>query len=162
MKIWARIQSLSFGQLWKLLVVFLKHPLYILPTIRATKETMETCNILFGDAHFRSGKANAFRHAYWNFMICKNSMKFYKNDQISTNWAEKFTNLYEKVTQNEKLDQIMDFHNNKVGRMVFLKKYDLNKQEITDLLMKMSQKAIKFEETDTLNIDSEQLIYIED
>ena len=47
-------------------------------------------------------------------------MKYAKNKQKSVFWAQKVGDLYEKVTQNEILDQEMDLHNNTTGRILFL------------------------------------------
>ena len=134
MKIWARIKKLSIPQLWHLSVLFLKHPLLIVPTLKATKETFKICNALFENEHHKSNKANAFRHALWNVLICQKSMKWHKNKQKSVFWAQKVTDLYEKVTQNEILDEAMDLHNNTIGRICFLNFLDQNKAEMVTFL----------------------------
>ena len=108
MKLWARINKLSFSQLWQLSVVFLKHPLLIMPTLKATKDTFAICNQLYGNQHHKSNRANAFRHALWNVLICNKSVNTLKNKQKSVFWAQKVTDLYEKVTQNEPMDEAME------------------------------------------------------
>ncbi|EDM45435.1 hypothetical protein SCB49_06497 [unidentified eubacterium SCB49] len=130
MKIWTRIRKLSIRQLWKFSILFLKHPLLIIPTIRATKRTFEICNDHFGNAHHKSNTANAFRHALWNVLICKNTLKSTKNKQKSVFWAQKVSDLYENVTQNKPIEQAMDLHNNAVGRIYFLNLLDKEEQEI--------------------------------
>ena len=70
-------------------------------------------------------------------------MKYAKNKQKSVFWAQKVADLYEKVTQNEILDQEMDLHNNTIGRIFFLNHLEQKEAKIIDLLQKMSQKAQK-------------------
>ena len=123
---------------------------------------MSLCNSLFGKKHQLSTKANAFRHALWNILICRKTLKFTKNENKSVVWAQKFTDLYEKVTKNEYLDEAMDLHNNKVGRKVFLSKKQLKNQEMIRFLLEMKEKAQKIEQIeDVIKFDSE-LVYIID
>ena len=149
MKIWTRIRRLSIAQLWNFSILFLRHPLLIFPTLNATKRTFEICNNHFGKSHNRSNEANAFRHALWNVLICKNSFKRTKNKQKSVFWAQKVGDLYEKMTQNKPLEEAMDLHNNAVGRIYFLNLLDKNEQEIVNFTlekMKNSHKVTKIEE----------------
>ena len=108
------------SQFFKLFLLVTRKPLLIMPTIHATKETMVLCDSLFGMSHHKSNKANASRHAIWNYLLCQKSFKIIKNGQKSANWARKVANLYEKVTNNDVLDEFMDLHNNQIGRKVFL------------------------------------------
>lgn len=134
MKIWSRIKQLSIGQLGKLAIVFLQQPLLIFPTLRATQKTFAICNALYGYEHHKSNKANAFRHALWNVLICKNAFKRTKNKQKSVFWAQKITDLYEKVTNNTILDEAMDLHNNAVGRICFLNLINATEEETIAVL----------------------------
>ena len=85
---------------------------------------------LFGSRHHKSNKANAFRHALWNVLICQKTLKKTNNREKSVIWTKKVTDLYEKVTQNEFLDQLMDLHNNEIGRTLFLDLFDKNEATI--------------------------------
>ncbi|MDB4114171.1 hypothetical protein N9572_01455, partial [Flavobacteriaceae bacterium] len=76
MNLWARIKQLHLGQLIKLSLLFLSRPLYIIPTISATKKTLLICDTLYKQTHHKSNKANAFRHALWNVLICRKVMKY--------------------------------------------------------------------------------------
>lgn len=160
MKIWARIKKLSIPQLWQLSVLFLKHPLLIVPTLKATKKTFQICDSLFGNEHHKSNKANAFRHALWNVLICKKSQKVFKNKQKSVFWTQKLTDLYEKVTQNKFLDEAMDLHNNTIGRICFLNLLDQNEEEIVAFLQKKAENAQKVEKLDNFNKYQNQLVYL--
>tara|TARA_R100000935_G_scaffold36196_1_gene57008 strand:- start:114353 stop:114841 length:489 start_codon:yes stop_codon:yes gene_type:complete len=158
--IWARIRKLSVPQLWHLSVVFLKHPLLILPTLQATKQTFKVCNERFGNEHHKSNKANAFRHALWNVLICQKSIKWLKNKQKSVFWAQKVTDLYENVTQNEVLDEAMDLHNNTVGRICFLNFLNQNEAEMILFLQKKTENAKKVEKIDDFKKYQSQLVYL--
>ncbi len=157
-----RIKKLSSTQLWYFVVLCLKHPLLILPTLKATKQTFQVCNELFGNEHQKSNKANAFRHALWNVLICKKSMKSLKNKQKSVFWGQKVTDLYEKVTQNEPLDEAMDLHNNAIGRMCFLNYLGKNEEEMVVFLQNRAKNAIKITYSSNLNLIANQMVYIED
>lgn len=160
MKIWTRIQNLNNAQLWQLSVLFLKHPLLILPTLKATKRTFQICNERYEKEHHKSNKANAFRHALWNVLICNYSLKRFKNKQKSVFWAQKVTDLYEKVTQNEKLDEAMDFHNNGVGRICFLNFLGRNEAETIVFVANMAENAKKVGKIGEMNKIQNQLVYL--
>ena len=160
MKIWQRIRQLSVGQLFKLSVLFLKHPLLILPTLKATKQTFVICDQLYGKAHHKSNAANAFRHALWNMLICLNSLKRTKNKQKSVFWAQKVTDLYEKVTKNNPLDEAMDLHNNAIGRMGFLNNLNKTQTEIVSFFQEMAKNAKKVSNTEEMKKHLRQFFYI--
>ena len=160
MNILKRIQQLSVPQLFQLTAAFMKKPLYLIPTLQATKETMKVCNSLFGKSHHKSNKANAFRHALWNFLIAEETMKISKNESKAVAWTLKITNLYEIVTQNDILDQEMDLHNNEIGRRVFLKQNSSKREEIVSFLQKMSQNAKKITNIDEIEDHKDRLVYI--
>lgn len=146
--------------MWHLSVVFLKHPLLILPTIKATKQTFIICNELYGNEHQKSNKANAFRHALWNVLICQKSMKWLKNKQKSVFWAQKITDLYEKVTQNELLDEAMDLHNNTIGRICFLNFLSQNEEETINYLQEKAKNAQKVNNLEDFIKFRTQLTYL--
>ena len=160
MKLWRRIKKLSLSQLFKLSWVFLKKPLLALPVWRATQNTFVICNRLYGSTHHRSNKANAFRHALWNVLICQKAIKWFKNEQKSIIWTQKVTDLYEKMTQNEILDQAMDLHNNKIGRELFLNVSNKNESEIIDFIAKKAQNACKLEKLEEIENCTNELVYI--
>ena len=160
MNICGRIMQLHLGQLIKLSLLFLSRPLYIIPTISATKKTLLICDRLYKNSHHKSNKANAFRHALWSVLICKKVIKYAKNKQKSVFWAQKVADLYEKVTQNEVLDQEMDLHNNTIGRIFFLNHLEQKEVKIIDLLQKMSQKAQKTKKIEQMHQHKNELVYL--
>lgn len=146
--------------MWQLSVLFLKHPLYIFPTLKATNTTFKICNGLFGNEHHKSNPANAFRHALWNVLICQKVFKETKNKQKSVFFAQKMTDLYEKVTQNEPMDEAMDLHNNAVGRICFLNNLDKNEEETINFLQKKAENAQKVVTIDEMKKLQKELVYI--
>ncbi len=160
MNLWARIQRLSLKGIIRFGWLFLTHPLLIWPTWIATKKTFAICNDLYGKSHHKSNKANAFRHAYWNILICQKTMKLTKNAEKSIVFTQKVTNLYEKATKNDILDQAMDIHNNTIGRKLFLDFLDKNDTEIVNLVQKRANIAQKVAEIEEIKKFQDELIYI--
>ena len=162
MFIWSRIRSLNLYQLYKFSLLFVRHPRLIRPTINATKETFIICNRLCKDGHSKSNKGNAVRHALWNVLIAKKSLKFTKNVQKSADWAQKVTDLYEKVTQNSNIDEQMDLHNNAIGRKLFIKYCDKGKTELIKIIFKSSTQAIKIKTVEDLDNIKSNMVFIID
>lgn len=162
MKLRKRIQQLSIRQLTRFAMLLLKHPFHIIPTLKATRRTFEICDQLYGKDHQRSNKGNAFRHAVWNVLLCKKTFKNSKNKQKSVFWAQRVTDLYEKMTQNELLDEAMDLHNNAVGRICFLNYLNQNEQEIIKFLQKKAENAKKVANIEELSKISNQMVYLYD
>ena len=138
----------------QLSLLFLSEPFLIEPTIKASKRTMIICDELFGQVHHRSNKANAFRHALWNILICQKTLKKTQNEEKSIIWTQKVTNLYEKVTDNKKMEKAMDLHNNSIGLNLFSNVFDQKEAKIITLLqemMKKSQKVTNFEDFNKFN-----------
>lgn len=87
-------------------------------------------------------------------------MKRLKNKQKSVFWAQKVTDLYEKVTQNEVVDEAMDLHNNMIGRICFLNFLNQNEEEMVSFLQnkaKNAQKVTSLQEMKKIKIS---LVYI--
>lgn len=122
---------------------------------------MVLCDELFGQTHHRSNKANAFRHALWNILICHKTLKKTQNKEKSIVWTEKVTNLYEKVTDNEKIEKAMDLHNNKVGLNLFSSVFEKKEEEIISLLQNMMEKSQKVINIDDFIKFNHNLVHLE-
>ncbi len=122
MSVWGILKNLKLKEVSTLSKIFLKHPRYFIPTLRATLETIKVCDDEFGDAHHLDNPANAFRHAYWNFLICVKCYKVAGPREKVADWAKKITELHEDLSPNDELAREMDLHNNQIGREIF-KKY---------------------------------------
>lgn len=159
MKLWARIKQLDKGQFTRFGFFFLRNPRLILPTLKATEETFTICNSLYGKEHHKTNKANAFRHALWNVLLCK---KAYRNKTEAQRmyWAERITGLYESVTKNDPLDRAMDMHNNRMGRSYFLSLLNKNEDEIVHFLQKKTENAQKITKIEDIDTVENLLVYI--
>ena len=161
MNIWSRVRQLKPDQLIQLSLLFLSKPFLIGPTLKATKRTMVLCDELFGKAHHRSNKANAFRHALWNVLICLKTLKKTHNKEKSIIWTKKVTSLYEKVTDNRKMEKAMDLHNNKVGLNLFPSVFDKKEGEIICILQNMMEKSQKATNNDDFIKFNNNLVHLE-
>ena len=159
MAIGARIRQLNFKEIFILLKLFLPQPFYIFPTYRATRETLKLCDRLFGKKHYQDNRENAFRHAYWNFLIAEKV--FQKNNSVEESiiWAKKITDLHERMAPNKALARAMDLHNNEVGRNLFSNNPEENAVE---KLQDFMNSAVKITEPELSKFDKNQLVFIED
>ena len=160
MNLWNRIRQMSFSQLWKLTLLFLSKPMLTYPTYKATRTSMKICNRLFGKRHHGRGQANAFRHALWNYEICRNCQIRLKNSKKTVKWTQKVTDLYEKVTQNEDLDREMDCQNNAVGRSIFEQFGIKNDHFIHNLVLKMAKNGQKVSKIEEIRQNPDKLVYL--
>jgi hypothetical protein len=151
--IWTRIRQLNIAQLFRFAVLFLINPMLLVPTFRAIKRTLGVCNTLFGNEHNKSTRANAFRHALWNILICCYSIKKTKNKDLSSIWTE-------KVTKNDILEKSMDLQNNTVGRKLFLEFLDYSEANIIILLQKKAKNAQKIVKMEVFQNSNSELVYI--
>lgn len=133
----------------------------IFPTLKATKKTFEVCNKHFGKSHHKSNSANAFRHVLWNLLICRHTFNYTKNKQKSVFWAQKVGDLYEKVTQNNALDEAMDLHNNAVGRIYFLNLFDKTEEETLQFLLTEVNNAQQVIDIKQMDRFRNKMIYID-
>ena len=160
MRLWKKLQTISPIKLLSFGWVLLQKPVLIIPIIKATKAALETSQDLYGNAHHQNGKANAFRHAYWNYLICEKTMKFTKNDKKSAFWTQKVVNYYEKVTKNDLLDMVMDIHNNDLGRNLFLANFERFSFNSVDFFKEMAQNAEKITKIEDIENIKTSLVYI--
>lgn len=162
MNLWSRIKKLSLSKLMGLGWILVRTPKLIVPVYQMTQRTMSICDEHYGKAHFNSGKANAFRHALWNYLLCAEINNIIGDPQRSTSFTEQLVNHYEKVTQNEEMDRNMDLHNNLFGRNLFLNKFGENEENPIVFLHKSAKMAKKITKTDDLEQFSNQLVYLKD
>lgn len=161
MAIRARIQSLDFRQLFILSGVFISKPWYIIPTYRATRQTVKICNSHFGKLHHKNNKTNAFRHALWNFLIAKNCFKVSGSVEKAIRWSKRITDLHEDLSPNPELARKMDLHNNAVGRRIFKDTYDSRIDIIGVLKIRMEEAQMVRKHID-LEKAGHKLVYMED
>ncbi|WP_298542405.1 hypothetical protein [uncultured Aquimarina sp.] len=162
MKIRNIIRRFSFRQLFRLSGLLLQNPLYIIPTLRATKMTMTICDSLYGNTHHNNGKANAFRHALWNVLICQKTYIQSKNEKKSIIWAEKITDLHEKLAPNKAIAEAMDLHNNRLGRMYFKTLKTASEEETVAFLKEKTTNANLIKDIREIKEFRDDLIYLSD
>jgi hypothetical protein len=163
MSIWKRIKQLNLKQFFILLKVFVKRPLYIIPTHKATLETLQICNKLFGTKHQYHNKENAFRHALWNIIIAKNCYTSKRGVTNVVKWAEQITTLHEKIAPNKPLETAMDLHNNKIGLVLFEQEnlYQKNLSEIKKMLLQKMESSIKVNSREEMKQHLDKMVYLE-
>ena len=138
----------------------LSRPLFILPTIKATKDCIAVSTKNYGKLHHKNGPANAFRHAFWNYLIAKRCFKWHRNEEIALAWAKKVTDWHEDSFPNKQLPKAMDLHNNEVGRFIFAENAEKTEREIVELLKKMALESIKIDENSILSEHKNQMVHI--
>jgi hypothetical protein len=160
MTIWTIIKRFQYKQFWELFALSIKYPLYVYPTLKATAKSFQIAKKEFPKAHGKKGKANAFRHAFWNAYICYECTKWSRNRQGIITWAGLITAKHEELSPNEPLDKIMDLHNNKVGRTIFQRENFENVNKIIESVKKELDNAIKVSIVSEINKCADSLIYI--
>ena len=160
MSLWEIIRNLKFKEIFSLSGIFLKNPRYFIPTLKATLETIKVCDFKFGDQHHLDNPTNAFRHAYWNYLICVKCIRITGSEMEVASWAKKITDLHEDLSPNEALAREMDLHNNRIGREIFFN----NAQGVTDpvkFFKKLMAEAIHVSSIEEIRNAACQLVYIE-
>lgn len=158
--LWQILKKLDFKQLFGLFWMFLKNPLYAIPTVLATKECMDIAEREYGSKHHLSNPANAFRHALWVILIIQKCLKWKDNEEKAKKWAKTFTDWHEKFSPNEPLEHAMDLHNNQMGAVYFEEIKNKNESETISFLKRKTSEALKIEtEEEVVNI-KDKLVYI--
>ncbi|WP_422351844.1 DUF6973 domain-containing protein [Flagellimonas sp.] len=143
-------------------VIFLgfSYPLFIVPTLRATKKCMKISTALYGRAHYKNGPANAFRHALWNYLIAKECNKWSKNQNRVLNWTQKITDWHEMAFPNWHLARLMDLHNNQVGQEFFKTNQTKTETKAIELLKTMATGSILITANTNLTSLENSLVHI--
>jgi hypothetical protein len=160
MTIAARLWNSNFNQLFVLAKVFFQKPLFIIPTLNATRKTIRICNSNFGEAHHRNTPANAFRHALWNYLICEKCYQVSGSVEKVTDWSKKITDLHERLAPNRELAQRMDLHNNQIGRAMF-KEHVLERIDIVTVLLEKMKEAVKIYSIEDIIRARNKMVFIE-
>ncbi len=161
MAIWARIKNLEPAEFYQLFQVFVSRPLFLVPTYRATRETLTIADKLFGRDHHQDNRTNAFRHALWNFKISEACFSVCNSVEKSVQWSKKITDLHEKLSPNETLSREMDLHNNWIGRVAFEKFYVEAGFDSSAFFQQQMQEAIKISSIEEIKNYPEHQVYIE-
>ena len=160
MKLLGVISKLKFRELIILIRIFILSPLYFLPTLRATKNTLKNCNVRYGDLHHGHNPANAYRHALWNLLLCEEIYILTQSIEKSINWSHKITGLHEELSPNSPPEKAMDLHNNRIGREIFLESIS-EKINPTQLLDQKMGNAVRVSSAVDIEKMQKELVYLD-
>lgn len=158
----AILKRVNTKNILKVIFIGLGQPLFLVPTLRATKQCMKISTDHYGRLHYKNGPANAFRHALWNYLIAKKCCVWQKKPEKVMTWAKKITDWHENAFPNRELARKMDLHNNAVGRIIFEEHIEKPETEIVEILKKMTNKSIKIDVQSNLTGLENQLVHIID
>lgn len=160
MNIWVRIRKLSPSKLIGFGWILIRRPRLVIPLYRVTQRTMNICDEKYGNAHYFSGKANAFRHALWNYLLCHEFNKKLNDPESSIHFTERIVSHYEDVTQNERIQREMDTHNNQIGRDLFLSHLNENEDKMIIFIQNIAEKAQKVNKIEDFRSNMRNLVYV--
>jgi hypothetical protein len=158
---WSVIKNLNFKQIGALFVWFLKHPIFMYATFKATLKTLRVAETKFPKIHGGHNKANAFRHAFWNVIIAKKCYRFSTDIDEVLNWTKTITDWHEEFSPNTTMAKLMDLHNNAFGRKTFLTLKDKSDKEIKEALILKMHTAVKIN-TASKTEEINNLVFLED
>ena len=160
MNLVAVLKRVDFKNILKVIGIGLSRPHLVLPTIKATKDCIAVSTQNYGKLHHKNGPANAFRHAFWNYLIAKRCFNWHGNEKTVLAWAKKVTDWHEDSFPNQPLPRAMDLHNNEVGRLVFTQHLLKSEQEIVALMKEMTSESIKIDTDTDLSEYKNRMVHI--
>lgn len=156
------IKRFNFKQLAQLFFLSIKYPLYIYPTLKATSKSFLEAKNEFPETHNKKGKGNAFRHAYWNTLVCYECFKWKKDRKRIVSWVNAVTYKHEQLFPNDPLDRRMDLHNNKIGVNFFIQSTFTSSDEISVRIKNKLESAQQIKTIDDVKKYPLELVYIAD
>lgn len=157
---WDLFRRLNYRQLLGLLGMFIKNPVYAIPTVIASNKCMAISQKEYGSKHHLSNPANAFRHALWVILIAKKCMIWKNDEERAMAWAKKFTDWHEDFSPNKALERAMDLHNNQMGAIYFEAVKYKKKVEIITFLRQKASEAQKISAVEDTKKYPNKLVYI--
>jgi len=155
------IKLINKGNAFSFIILFIRHPLNLLPTALATYQTVKVSDQLYGKLHHKNNVTNAFRHALWNILIAKKCSRWRGNTRKAIRFAQKITDWHEEFSPNEPLEREMDTHNNHVGRKIFIQNDERDTQKFIDVLLEKVAEAKMVYSIEDIKKHSNNLVYIE-
>ena len=159
--LWRILRRLEYRQFFGLLRLFLRNPIYAIPTLIATKQCMSIAYRQYGSKHHLNNKANAFRHALWVILIIQKALEWKKDETRAKVWAKQFSDLHEDLSPNAPLERAMDLHNNLMGIVLFEKIGNRNIRETISILKLETENAVKISAVEEIEQSGKKLVYIE-
>ena len=163
MNVFRQLASLNLSALWALSRLCMQKPLWVLPTLRATRECVAVCNLHFGSRHHRNTPANAFRHALWNFYIARACSRGKANIDKVLWWAEEITTWHEDFSKNPPLARRMDLHNNNIGRVLFASNPNWEPEQVVAHFRTKMETSLKIAGLEELEkVDQDRFVHLTD
>ena len=147
-------------QLWKLAGLFLRNPMYAVPTLRATTRCLRISNKKYGSTHHGDNRPNAFRHALWNVLIARYCLKWRRGTARALLWTEKFTAWHESFSKSDPLATAMDLHNNKIGRKYFSEVMGWLEAEVISFISEKADAAQRVTSASEIDKYPDELVFI--
>lgn len=160
MKVWHTLKRVNFKSLWQLVRLAIPNVYFLHPTYLATKECMRVSTKHFGREHYRNTPANAFRHALWNYLIAHYCAKRSTNKSKVLKWTKAITDWHENAFLNRELPRLMDFHNNEIGRRLYLEHPSKERERVIKLLLVKTSTAIQINKEDGISGAIIELVYL--
>lgn len=155
------IKLINKGNVWSFILLFLRYPLNLIPTLLATYETVQISDELYEKKHHKNNVTNAFRHALWNILIAKKCSRWRGNTRKAIHFAQKVTDWHEEFSPNEPLEKEMDSHNNHVGRKIFIQNDERSTQQFMDVLIEKVAEAKMVYSVEDIKKYNNDLVFIE-
>lgn len=159
------LRSLTLGKIWKLVLLFLRNPLFTVISFYATLKTFNIAKKEYPETNSNDGAGNAFRHALWCCLIIMYCCKI-SSPRKSLNFTKKMTDLHEDLFPNKPLQKKMDLHNNKIGMDFFMELLPgIHRQffETSFFIEELKEKTKNAKVLKNLNDNFEDsLVYLED
>jgi hypothetical protein len=162
MNILSVIKRLRPKNLWQFFILAIRYPLCIIPTFLATRKCIQVATEQYGRSHHRNTPANAFRHAYWNYLIADYCLHAYHNLEKVIHWTQTITDWHEEVFINSALPKAMDLHNNAVGRHLFMKHYQESPETALTILLTMAKDSKKVQTLEEIAQSPLSLVHLID
>ena len=156
------IKLINKGNVWSFVLLFIRHPLNLIPTFLASYQCVQISNELYGNLHHKNNATNAFRHALWNFLIVKKCSKWRRNTRKAIRWGQKITDWHEEFSPNAPLEKEMDLHNNHIGRKLFIRNDEQSLEQAVNILKEKVIEAKRITSVDDIKNCNNHLVYIEE
>lgn len=154
------LRRLDFTKLWQLLGFAVRRPLAMIQTFKATRECMRMCDAAYGRSHHLHNRANAVRHALWNFLIAQRVTRSKDKVEDALAWTEKITSWHEEFSVNMNAEKAMDLHNNKIGRNLFVTLPTKTATYVMGYLQELATKAVQINSPEDISISENRLVFI--
>lgn len=162
MNLFKTIKRINFKSFWQLALLGIKNPFFIYPTFTATKQCLKISTEHYGRLHYQNTPANAFRHAFWNYLIAIKCTKWSKNSNRVLVWVKNITDWHENAFRNRDIARKMDLHNNQVGRTIFNEHKEKTLEEVIRIVLELAKNSVKITKQFSLEKHQFSLVHLTD